>query len=171
MNYKYPLLVTLLVFLCNITAYAQDGSDGITALQSGDFKKAEEIFRPLAEKGDSTGQVGLGFVHYFGGDEWKDYDKAAQWTKLSAAQANPHAQHHLGYLYEQGHGVKKDNAQAFFWYTLAGYTAIFDRGIVQSADKRRANLILTDEEQARAAQYLERCLKNKQGFQNCVFDD
>jgi len=40
------------------------------------------------------------------------------WQPL-AEKGNADAQYHLGYMFQTGTGVKKDNEKAHFWYTKA----------------------------------------------------
>jgi len=49
----------------------------------------------------------------------KNYSLAAQIFKQAASAANPTAELMLGYLYENGYGVAKDQTQASQWYALA----------------------------------------------------
>jgi len=49
----------------------------------------------------------------------KNYPLAAQIFKQAASAANPTAELMLGYLYENGQGVAKDQTQASQWYALA----------------------------------------------------
>ena len=40
------------------------------------------------------------------------------WQPL-AKEGNAEAQYHLGYMFQTGTGVKKDNKKALYWYNLA----------------------------------------------------
>jgi len=40
------------------------------------------------------------------------------WQPL-AQEGNAEAQYHLGYMFQTGTGVKKDNQKALYWYNLA----------------------------------------------------
>jgi len=40
------------------------------------------------------------------------------WQPL-AQEGNTEAQYHLGYMFQTGTGVKKDNQKALYWYNLA----------------------------------------------------
>ena len=67
-----------------------------------------------AKKGDGWSQylVGLEFS-YPDDDKTPDYDSAAKWFKKSADDGYYAAMYELGYLYQQGHGVKESAKQAF----------------------------------------------------------
>ncbi|MDN5280004.1 MAG: uncharacterized protein PWR01_3969 [Clostridiales bacterium] len=89
------------------------------AYQSGDFKKAAEMFVPEAEKGNAEAQANIAFMYYCGMHFPKDHKKAAEWYTRSAKQNYLNAQFSLGTLYENGEGVKRDFEKAYFWYSLA----------------------------------------------------
>ena len=50
----------------------------------------------------------------------QDYGQARQWYEKAAAEGNASAQHNLGVMYSNGHGVPQDFIQAHKWYNLAG---------------------------------------------------
>lgn len=49
----------------------------------------------------------------------KDYDRAKLIFEAFAADGTAHAQYALGFLYDEGAGVKKDDEKAFSWYKKA----------------------------------------------------
>jgi TPR repeat protein len=49
----------------------------------------------------------------------QDYATALRTWRPLADQGDSRAQHNLGYMYENGKGVPKDNVQAVTWYRLA----------------------------------------------------
>ena len=68
-----------------------------------------------------------------------DYQTAyAEWLPL-ANQGNPSAQHNIAQLFRRGKGVKRDYAEASFWYRLAAeqwhvpaqhnLAVMYDRGL------------------------------------------
>lgn len=48
-----------------------------------------------------------------------DNNTALQVFRPLAEKGNKEAQYHLGYMYQTGTGVKKDNSKALHWYELA----------------------------------------------------
>ena len=46
----------------------------------------------------------------------KNYTEAAEWYRKSAEQGDADGQASLGYMYNNGHGVAKDDAEAIKWY-------------------------------------------------------
>ncbi|MGM0599689.1 MAG: tetratricopeptide repeat protein [Candidatus Rifleibacteriota bacterium] len=93
--------------------------EGGKAYQSGDFKKAAEIFLPAAKKGHAEAQANIAFMYYCGMNFEKDHKKAAEWYEKSARQNYMNAQFSLGTMYENGEGVESDPVKAYFWYSLA----------------------------------------------------
>ena len=47
------------------------------------------------------------------------YEEAVKWFRKAAEQGNSQAQYHLGWCYEYGFGVSKDEVQAVKWYHKA----------------------------------------------------
>jgi hypothetical protein len=86
---------------------------------NGEFAKAVEVWRPLANAGDSTAQEDLGEAYETGKGIAHDYAQAATWYRKAAEQGDAEAQYHLGALYANGHGVAKDVEQATSWYRRA----------------------------------------------------
>jgi len=48
-----------------------------------------------------------------------DSAKAMRIWQPLAKEGNAEAQYHLGYMFQTGTGVKKDNKKALYWYNLA----------------------------------------------------
>jgi uncharacterized protein len=72
-------------------------------------------FRKAAEQGSSSGQFNLGSLCY----ARKDYGAALTWYQRASEQGNALAQLRLARLYAEGLGVRRDDAQAFKWFTIA----------------------------------------------------
>lgn len=103
-----------------------DGSrDGVATLQGyaafkmGDYQKALEIWRPLAERGSTAAQLSLGAMYEQGQGIPRDYAQAAQWYERAAAAGHAAAQFNLALLYETGRGVPRDLQRAAYWFRKA----------------------------------------------------
>jgi TPR repeat protein len=90
------------------------------------LKTAWRHFLAAAEHGESEAQTRLGEMYLHDKDDdgiGIDYEKAAKWFHLAAAQNDneiiQHAQYRLGNLYERGDGVGKDLVTAMQWYHLS----------------------------------------------------
>jgi len=94
-------------------------ASGIQAYKAGDYKKALEMFKPLAEQGDAAAQFNLGNMYLYGEGVPQDYAEAAKWYRKAAEQGDPKAQHNLGLMYLNGEGVPQDYVQAHKWFNLS----------------------------------------------------
>ena len=93
--------------------------EGIAAVEQGDYAKAVEIFRPLAEAGDAEAQYNLAILYRSGHGVEKDLAQSRQWFLRAAEQGIAAAQYHLGYMYDTGEGVEQSDRYAFLWYRKA----------------------------------------------------
>jgi len=89
------------------------------AERSGDYRTALSNLVPLAESGNSLGQLRLGYYYSMGKGVEKDPSKAVGWYRKAAEQGNATAMNNLGNAYLNGRGVEKDDAQAVTWYRAA----------------------------------------------------
>jgi TPR repeat protein len=124
------VLVALVLSVLAGSAAAQeaapDGSrDGVATLQGyaafkmGDYQKALEIWKPLAEKGSTAAQLSLGAMYEQGQGVAQDYAEAARWYGRAAAGGHASAQYNLALLYETGRGVPRDLEKAAYWFRKA----------------------------------------------------
>lgn len=111
-------LVPLLAFYCHVVT-AGTFEEAMILYANGQFEQAAQMFRPLAEKGNSAAQDNLGQMYQQGEGVGQDYQEALKWYRLSASRGNAVAQYHLGQLYEQGLGVNQSYVRAHMWYNLA----------------------------------------------------
>ena len=82
--------------------------------------KPIDPLRQRAEQGDIEAQVDLGLNYCKGtGGVIKDYKKGFRWLSVAAEKGHSDAQCNLGLLYFNGHGVKKNTAEATAWYRKA----------------------------------------------------
>jgi hypothetical protein len=99
---------------------AQAGFDeAAAAFAAGDYAKALQETRPLAEKGDPRGQYGMGVFYENGYGVTKDLKLAADWYLKAAKQGNTDAQYNLGAMYEHGVGIPVNYPEAAHWYRPA----------------------------------------------------
>ena len=100
-----------------------DGSHAMTAGEyayaTGDFKKAFEIFKSLAEQGDTSAQLDLVGMYFYGEGVPQDYEEGVKWLRKAAEQGDSEAQHELGFLYQVGRVVPKDYSEAVKWFRKA----------------------------------------------------
>lgn len=156
----------LMLWLSAPLAVADAFEDGVAAAQRGDYAKAAQLWRPLADAGDARGQGALAMLYDNGQGVTKDYAEAFKLYRAAAEQELPQAQYGLGVLYEDGRGTAKDKAEAAKWYRRAANQRMaqaqyslglmYARGEGLARDYVQALLWLTlalrglDDEQARA---------------------
>ena len=116
-----PLFI-LLILSINFSGYvfAQAKFDqGYEAAQSGNYKKAVQIWLPLANSGNTAAQYTLGWLYESGQGVKQDHTKAAHWYQQAANKGNDAAQYALATMYAKGNGVEKSNKKALELFTLA----------------------------------------------------
>jgi uncharacterized protein len=118
------LIRTLLIALALTAGSAQvigqgGGDEALAAYRSGDYAKALELWRPLAEKGDRTAQFRLGSLYAEGKGVTRDDKTAMTWFLKAAEQGDPMAQYDAAGGYVSGIGVDQDLAAAAKWFRRA----------------------------------------------------
>lgn len=100
----------ILVFACSKT------DDPSIAFQNGDYERAFELWKPLADKGNLDAQNHLGVHFLLGLGVDKDYQKANEWYEMAARQGHADAQRNYGDMIYNGLGIQQDYYKAFIWY-------------------------------------------------------
>lgn len=146
-------LVSLVVAACNRIApgsglagpsdSAHVVEQGLALYKEGEFEKALELWRPLADQGYARAQSDLGMAYVFGKGVGQDYAQAVTWYRKAADQGNAEAQYNLGVMYANGQGLTKDDAQAVTLYSEAadqgntqaqfclGYMYVYGRAVAK----------------------------------------
>ncbi|MBV6541067.1 sel1 repeat family protein [Ursidibacter maritimus] len=91
-------------------------SVGQEAFELGDYATALEIWRPLAEQGNTFAQFGLGVMYHDGLGVAQDYQQTAYWWQKAARQGQVESQYQLGVMYRD---IFEDYQQAVYWYQKA----------------------------------------------------
>ena len=123
------VLLAAMVLLAPLAAAAQ-GADlddvqnarlegAVRAYQMGDYGKAVDELRPLAEEGVAEAEYYLGFMYAQGLGVQQSYETAAHWYEDAARQGHAQAQNYLGLLYFEGNGVPRSFRDAFIFFELA----------------------------------------------------
>jgi hypothetical protein len=95
--------------------------------RDGEYAKALDLVRPLADAGDARAQTLFGVLYYRGRGVTQDYDEALKWFRRAADQGDLAAQFYLGFMFSEGQGVPKDDVESARWFRLAA-----ERGDPQS---------------------------------------
>ena len=90
------LLVLGLLLGTQTTVKADRHADGFNAYIAGNYQKAFEIFKPLADQGHAMAQFNLGHMYYSGKGVPQDNLQAVKWYRKAAEQRNALAQNELG---------------------------------------------------------------------------
>ena len=114
---NYPLFCFCLVLTVQPAFAGFD--EAAAAFAAGDYDKALEEIRPLAEQGDPRGQYSMGVLYENGFAVARDLPQAASWYLKAAEQGNSDAQYNLGAMNEHGVGMPVNYAQAARWYRPA----------------------------------------------------
>lgn len=135
---KQVLVVYACLFALTGQAMADALSDAVDAYKAKDYSRAEKLFKPLAQSGNTLAQFELGLMYCAGKVPGipQDCKEGAKWYRLAADQGDADAQFNLGNLYNDGLGVPQDYKEAAKWYRLAaekGTTdAQFNLGVLYS---------------------------------------
>jgi TPR repeat protein len=110
----------MLVFI-SLAAVSFGGNleDGIEAFNSGDFKKAYELYLIEAKKGNASAQTNLGTLYATGQGVPQDDTEAVKWFRKAASQGERIAQSNLGAHYAKGQGVPQNDKEAAKWFIMA----------------------------------------------------
>lgn len=90
-----------------------------TAYKNENYTLAAQHWMPLAHKGNTQAQVGLGKLYTKGLGVQKNNKTALNLFLSAAEQKNPRAMFEIGRLYEKGDAVEKNYTKAKEWYELA----------------------------------------------------
>ena len=147
MRYRNLLLGLITLPLLALAGPLEDGQK---AYQRGQYKRAVEIFRPLAEQNNAPAQLRLGMMYYHGQGVPEDEKTALQWLSKAAEQGQRDAMFEIGNLYLVGHDAPKFTAEpdqlAAIWYNKAalsghpqaqyqlGLLFLAGHGVIQSDD-------------------------------------
>ena len=137
----------------------EDFRAGLSAFNGGDYAKAMQLWRSLADSNDARSQAGIGFMYHRGLGVKTDDAQAAFWLRKAAEQGQAEGQLMLGSLYFFGLGVPQSYATAYAWCELAQ-----DNGQAEAQICRDAALqSLTEDAQLRDAFRMVREFRERYG--------
>ncbi len=83
-------------------------------------KEAVAELTQKAEKGDTAAMVKLADFYCRGSFGLNADDQiCGMWMRRAAEHGHNDAQYHLGRMYEEGIGMRRDDAKAYAWYSIA----------------------------------------------------
>lgn len=112
-------LLIVLSLLLPLSAIAGPLEDGFTAFREGNYPKAFNIWKPLAEGGNADAQYNVGLLYMNGLGVEKNSRTARQLFMAAAKQGQADAQYNLGLMYYNGTTVFRSNKDAFNWWEKA----------------------------------------------------
>ena len=117
--HRLVVLVAAAFLSATAVAFADPFDDGLNAMRAGDFGKAAEIWRPLAEGGLAKAQNNLGSLYHRGLGVKHDEVEAVRLYRAAAEQGLASAQGNLAFQYANGIGVARNLETAVMWYRRA----------------------------------------------------
>ena len=114
----YPILFLFAIYSGSVLSRAEF-TQGYEAAQSGDYKRAIQIWKPLAEESNVAAQYTLGWLYESGQGVKQNNQQAAYWYTKAAKQGDVAAQYVLATMYNKGKGLPVDHSQAVYWFTKA----------------------------------------------------
>jgi len=116
-NSNLEVLQLLIENGANVTAEDQKGSNALWYASQVSNRIAYSFIMEKMQItfSDPVAQFRLGNHAYIG----NRYSIAAEWYRKAAEQGHAEAQYKLGFMYQNGRGVKKDDKQAAEWYRKA----------------------------------------------------
>jgi TPR repeat protein len=113
------LCLWIVLLAPTLSALSADLKAGMEAYQAKDYALALQIWRPLAEGGDTAAQVLVGHMYFGGLGVVQDSKEAERWYRLAADKGNPDGEVNLGSLYYNGVSVAENRPEAARLYRLA----------------------------------------------------
>ncbi len=114
-----PLPILLTVLSSQVVFASSEFTQGYEAAQAGDYERAIQLWRPLADEGDPAAQYTLGWMYESGQGVSQNFQQAAYWYEKSAVQGDVAAQYVLATMYDKGTGVVINPQEAVKWFLKA----------------------------------------------------
>lgn len=102
------------------------------AYTHGDYKKAFQELKDMAEHGEARAQYDLGVLYDKGQGVPQSDKEAFHWYHMAAEQEDARAQYNLGLMYANGQGVQQDYLEAYYWINRAA--AQGDKSALEARD-------------------------------------
>ena len=117
--YRLVRCLSLIFILALNPVYAQDFNAGVDAYLNGDYKKAFDIWDPLATGGDAVAMFNIGVLYSQGLGVPEDLEQGVNWYRQSAIKGYAPAQFNLGVAFREGKGIRKSSEKASQWFRAA----------------------------------------------------
>jgi TPR repeat protein len=100
------------LFIASVSGANAEMQEGFASLRQENYSRAAEVFRPLAEQGESTAMYNLALLLEKGLGLEQDRGSAATWYRLAAERGDVRARYNLALLSIEGQGVAQDYERA-----------------------------------------------------------
>ena len=117
MMFKFLVLALLICLPPSVVLADMNAAN--QSLKSGDYTRAAEEFRKLAEQGNTKAQSHLGYMYYVGEGVPQSFEEAVKWYGKAAVQGDRDAQYNYAVAYAFGEGARQDYKEAAIWYRRA----------------------------------------------------
>jgi TPR repeat protein len=126
----------------------------------GEYSRAVYGLLRLARNDNPRAAEAIGLMYRYGHGVPQENAQAIKWFSVAGNGHRPLAQHHVGVMHYSGQGVKKNMIQASMWLGLAvmNYEDGPDKERAKE-DLRNVSLRLSDIEQVRSKEMIERFLR------------
>jgi hypothetical protein len=165
-TYRHMAFGLLTLFISTSLAFSAFGGQyevAKAAYKRGDFVTAYRIFKAMTNKGDASGQNGLGLMYAKGQAVPQDYAGAVRLFRRAAEQGNTSGQNNLGIMYAKGHGVQQDYILAYMWFALAASAIEGERRDLFVRNRDRAASKMTPAQIAEAERLAREWKPKKEG--------
>jgi len=122
-GYSQRVLGAILLAACILLASPARAQvaleEGLAAYRSGNYAKAMEVWRPLADSGNADAQYRIGSMYAEGKGVQRNDATALTWFQRAAEHGNAAAQYNVGASYAAGAGVAQSDTEAAKWFKRA----------------------------------------------------
>ncbi len=109
-------IALLLAFGLGQPSLAGPYEDGAAAYEARDYKRARELWKPLAESGDARAQNALGRIYEKGKGTSRDFTEALKWHRRAADQGHPDSMYRISAAYALAlGGTSRDLDESSKW--------------------------------------------------------
>lgn len=114
-----PGIIILVLTISLLQACTENNPEN--AFRNGDYERAFELWKPLADNGDLDAAYYLGLHYYLGLGVKKNHVLARQWYEKAAEKGHAAAQLGLGTMYQDGDNVAQNFVTAYMWYYASAF--------------------------------------------------
>ena len=122
--------------------------EGVAAYDAGDYRKAFDIWLPLAQNDDLAAMRNVALLLRKGQGTTRDPERAIYFYERAAQGGLTSAQVNAAFMYLDGDGIPQDYRKASFWFHTAAIAGVpvarynlgvlYERGLGVEADQARA---------------------------------